>query len=79
MVRGIKWNDLVAGYRSEVVSVSAFVDDAGMLTVNIDGEKVLYCTPSQSELLFTILSRLYGKKLSKALINVRPDASEKSS
>lgn len=79
MVKGIKWKDLVSSYRSETVKVSAFVDDASMLNVNIDGERVLYCTPAQSELLFAILSRMYGKKLAKALINVKVDASEKVS
>lgn len=78
MVKGIKWQDLITSYRQAEIDVSAHLDDAGMLHLVIDGEELLYCTQGQAELVFAILSRLFGKKLSKMLINVKKAPSEEA-
>ena len=73
----VRWSDLLQSYSAPNVDVSVKRDDDGLIHVVVNGEELLCATISQTQLVFACLSRFFGKKTSKKLINVKHDRTER--
>jgi hypothetical protein len=59
------------------VDISIENTPEGLVRVTIDGEVLFECTHTRSKLIFASLSRFFGKRESRRLINVKRGKSEK--
>ena len=73
--RRYKWSDLVIGNKTKDISVRK--DVYGLFELTIDNEVKLNCTMTEAKLIFASMSRFFGKRESKKLINVKREKSEK--
>ena len=75
MRRRYVWSDLIRGHKATDVSV--YKEDTGFIKVELNNEVFLECTLLQAKLIFASMSRFFGKKESKKLINVKRGKSER--
>lgn len=75
MFRRYRWKDLIIGNKEKDISVCK--DTYGLFELTIDNEIKLNCTMMEAKLIFASMSRFFGKKESKKLINVKREKSEK--
>ena len=65
---------LSAGHADgEEVRMELGTTDTGMLTVSLNGNRLLECTPHEAMFVLMALSRAVGRELSRDLVSLTPD------
>ena len=68
----VTWDDVLTGYRGKDVNIRAS-DKDGLYTITINDETLLSATRSEAMLVFMGLSRIFGRKVSKQLLRLKPN------